>query len=166
MVSLKSAGELNFLADSEESFLSNFYPTRMMYCDHIYKTAEQLYQSAKCVKFKDRQKIRDAETAKKAKILGNFVTPRDRWEQIKVYTMENILDSKFSLNPELRDMLCNTNGLKLISLNYWHDTFWGCCVCSKHKRKGQNKFGLLLMKIRCKLIKQEDDSNMNFGYIY
>lgn len=145
MVSIKP-GELCFL--DGHSFLSNFYILDVKHKGHVYKSAEHLYQIAKCVKENDREKIRKASTPRTAKILGRFVEVRPDWEEKKVDIMEKILRIKFKKKSRLNRMLCETNDVQLTHLNYWHDTFWGTCACTQHKRTGKNMLGVLLMKIR------------------
>lgn len=150
MVSLK-AGELSFLAD-QQSFLSNFYTTNIKHKQCVYKSAEHLFQAANCAKSSDREKIRNAATAKKAKIFGRFVELRPEWEKKKVDVMESILRIKFLKKSKLKRLLRETGDVNLTQLNYWHDTFWGTCVCSQHKRTGENMLGvILIMKIRAEI---------------
>lgn len=78
MVSLRP-GELCFL--DEQSFLSNFYLLDVKHKEYAYRTAEHLFQVAKCVKecYIEKgatAKIRNAATAKMTKILGRFVEVR------------------------------------------------------------------------------------------
>lgn len=113
-----------------------------------YKTAEHLFQMAKCVKKIDKEKIRNAATPKTAKILGRFVEMRPDWEEKKVDIMEKVLRIKFKKNSRLNRLLRETGDVQLIHLNYWHDTYWGVCACTQHKRTGQNMLGVLLMKLR------------------
>lgn len=145
MVSMKP-GEICFYG--EQSFLSNFYRLDVKHRGRAYKTAEHLYQLAKCVKQSDKEKIRNAPTPRAAKILGRFVEIRPDWEDKKMDIMENILRIKFQKRSRLNRMLCETGDVKLTHLNFWHDTFWGVCACAQHKRTGQNILGVLLMKIR------------------
>lgn len=145
MVSIKS-GELCFYG--ETSFLSNFYLMDVKHKGRVYKTAEHLFQMAKCVKKSDKEKIRSATTPKTAKIIGRFVELRPDWEEKKVAIMEKILRIKFQKKSRLNRLLRETGDVHLTHLNYWHDTFWGACACSEHKRTGQNMLGVLLMKIR------------------
>lgn len=146
MVSLKPPGELCFFGD--QSFLSNFYATKIKHKGCIYMSAEHLFQAEKCVKASDREKIRNAETAKKAKILGRFVELRPEWDEKKCDIMEAILRLKFRKKSKLKRLLRETGDVKLTHLNYWHDTFWGSCACTQHKRTGKNMLGEILMKIR------------------
>lgn len=134
----------------EYFFLSNFYLTDIRYKNHIYASAEHLYQTAKCLKRTDREKIRNAITPKSAKILGRFVTMRPHWDVNKLRIMESVLRAKFR-RAKLRKLLQETGKTELIEQNYWHDTYWGVCCCSKHQRTGLNMLGKLLMKIRSEI---------------
>lgn len=135
-------------------FLSNFYKTEIYYRGHVYKSAEHMFQAAKCLKKSDREKIRNAKTAKTAKILGRFVKLRRNWDLDRVRVMEGILRMKFR-NAKLKRLLRETGDRMLIEGNYWHDTFWGVCGCTKHERTGQNLLGKILMKIRSEI---DDDA--------
>lgn len=131
----------------ESSFLSNFFLTDVKYKGVVYSSAEHAFQAEKCIEESDREKIRKAASAKSAKIIGRFVKMRPDWETEKTKVMESILRVKFR-KASLRRLLKQTGDAQLIEMNYWHDTFWGVCVCSKHKRSGQNQLGAILMKIR------------------
>ena len=62
--------------------------------------------------------------------------------------MEDYLTCKFAI-PELREKLLATKDAELIEGNWWHDNFWGNCLCSKCKDiQGKNMLGKLLMKER------------------
>lgn len=147
MVSLRR-GELCFL--NENSFLSNFYLSDIKYKDHVYRSAEHLFQTVKCANESDKEKIRNVLSPKSAKIIGRFVKIRDNWEVDKVEVMRRILREKFRKRSKLNRLLCETDDTPLIALNYWHDTFWGVCSCTQHKRTGRNMLGELLMQIRAK----------------
>ena len=42
--------------------------------------------------------------------------------------------------------------IMLIEGNYWHDNYWGNCLCPKCKEiEGQNQLGKILMKVRSTL---------------
>lgn len=131
----------------EYFFLSNFYMEDIKYRGRIYKSAEHMFQIAKCTKKSDREKIRNAETPRSAKIIGRFVQMRPHWDVDQVDIMETIIRCKFR-NPKLKQLLRETGDMELTEQNYWHDTFWGVCGCSKHERTGLNMLGKILMKIR------------------
>ena len=62
--------------------------------------------------------------------------------------MYEILVEKFTI-PELKEKLLATGDEYLEEGNYWHDNYWGNCHCEKCADiTGQNKLGILLMKIR------------------
>lgn len=131
----------------ENAFLSNFYPTDIVWSKYRFKSAEHLYQAMKCADKKDAGRIINTATAKKAKILGRYIKSRDYWDTIKTQVMLKALRLKFS-SRRLRTMLRETGEKQLINVNYWHDTFWGVCGCTKHQRSGLNMVGQILMKIR------------------
>lgn len=137
-------------ADKPCSFLSNFYFHPIKVKNRVYKSAEHFFQTTKCQTRADLQRIMDSETPKKAKIIGQYIRKHPEWEKNQTYLMELVLRCKFK-KPSLKKKLKKTGNSKLVSLNYWHDTFWGHCVCSKHNKCGENKFGKLLMKIRSEL---------------
>lgn len=72
---------------------------------------------------------------------------RPHWDVDRVDIMETIIRCKFR-NPKLKQLLRETGDMELTEQNYWHDTFWGVCGCSKHERTGLNMLGKILMKIR------------------
>ena len=57
--------------------------------------------------------------------------------------MYDVLISKFTLTPELKEKLLQTGSKYLEETNYWNDTYWGVC-----DGKGKKTLGELLMKIR------------------
>lgn len=75
---------------------------------------------------------------------------RPDWEDEKTKVMEKIIRLKFR-KAYLKRMLLLTGDTKLVHLTYWHDTFWGVCACTAHKRTGQNRLGEILMKIRAEM---------------
>jgi ribA/ribD-fused uncharacterized protein len=129
----------------EYDFLSNFYPS-VIYPDHIqYPTVEHAYQAQKTLDPIARELIRNCETPGQAKRLGNKVLLREDWEQIKVYTMHQLLEMKFSI-PELGKKLLETGNAELIEGNNWGDTFWGMS-----NGKGSNALGGCLEIVRGEL---------------
>lgn len=128
-------------------FLSNFYhlDVPIFGCP----TVEHYYQSKKALYIKDRILIMKALTPADAKKLGRKVKIRKDWELIKNRVMRRALIHKFLYNQDLRQRLLNTKDARLIEGNYWHDNYWGDCVCQKcHGIKGKNMLGYLLMEVR------------------
>lgn len=136
------------------SFLSNFYPMKILYKTNAYASAEHLFQTAKCLHKKDRDLIRAAATPKLARIRGFFVKAvRSDWDSLKIGVMKAVLHQKFK-RSKLRKLLCETGSAPIIQLNNIHDTFWGVCACTRHKRDGENILGELLMEVREEINKE------------
>lgn len=119
----------------------------IVYEGEKYPSAEHAFQAAKCVNSVDKEKIRKTKSAAVAKRIGRRVQLRTDWEQQKLIIMENILEVKFE-HKNMRELLNKTKGRGLEEQNKWHDTYWGVCICNKHKPTGKNMLGTLLMKIR------------------
>lgn len=147
-------------------FLSNFSRSRILYERRIYPTAEHLYQALKTLDKVQQNKILSAGYPAEAKRLGNTVTLRSNWEEIKVNVMLMILLLKFTQNIELAKLLCDTGDEELCEGNYWHDNFWGKCTCTSCLNGtlivGQNMLGLCLMEVR-QLIEAFSDNNYEVG---
>lgn len=129
------------------SFLSNFYPIDLRIGDRVWKSVEHYYQAMKCVPFEYQEYIRSLETPAEAKRDGKLACLREDWEYIKETVMWRALKVKFS-NIFLRRRLLETEGRMLIEGNFWHDTYWGRCGCKRCKGEGENRLGILLMKLR------------------
>lgn len=125
----------------EFRFLSNFYPCRIVYEGLDYHSVEHAYQAAKTEK-QFRLPIRAAATPGKAKAMGRRVKLRDGWDDVKEDIMGMLLVQKFENDP-LRTKLIETYPTQLIEGNNWGDTYWGVCG-----RKGKNRLGVLLMRVR------------------
>lgn len=132
-------------------FLSNFYPSPLLYSLERYPTAEHAYQGAKCEHDKDRERIKDCETPGQARKLGRKVKLIANWEKVKIQVMRDVLKCKFLQNPELAIKLIKTGERKLIGGNWWKDTFWGVSNFGYNKGQGENHLGKLLMELRSDL---------------
>lgn len=126
----------------EFSFLSNFYPCRIHMDGLAYPSVEHAYQAAKTDDPIEREAIRLALTAGRAKRLGSRVTLRKDWLVSRVNVMRMLLIQKFR-EPGLRDALDATRPCRLIEKNSWGDVFWGVC-----EGEGENRLGSILMEIR------------------
>lgn len=135
--------------DGEYSFLSNFHPWGFTYKGGIYcPTAEHAYQAFKAKYPYDMLWVMDSATPGIAKRRGRKVELKPNWDSLRVQTMAEILLFKFSTR-ERAHMLKATTGRTLIEGNYWHDQFWGNCMCTEHADDpGKNYLGRLLMRIR------------------
>ena len=136
----------------EEFFLSNFYIHTIIYKGKEYKTVEHAYQASKAMNESEHEWIRNMDTPGKAKKNGLKVHLRKDWEEIKLDLMIELVRIKFS-DPELAKKLINTKNYLLVEGNYWHDNFWGDCMCVKWREiEGQNHLGQILMKVRQEII--------------
>lgn len=137
--------------DGEFSFLSNFYPCPV----NVYKSAEAAYQAQKCANLDDRKQFIPLD-AGPAKRLGRRVQVRLGWDDMCVDVMRDVVHTKFSSNPALAEKLIATGDAELIEGNYWHDNFFGDCVCPVcAKTPGENWLGRILMDEREALKKEK-----------
>jgi len=124
-------------------FLSNFYLAPVEFEREIYPSSEHAFQAAKTVDAEDRRIIREEKSPGKAKRLGQQITLRDGWEEMKVWVMEEIVKNKFENNADLRILLLRTGNAKLVEENTWGDKIWGV-----YDGEGENWLGKILMKVR------------------
>ena len=73
------------------SFLSNFQPVSIVYKGFRYNTVEHAYQAAKAITEEDWESVAKAEKTGKAKELGNVITCRSDWEEVKLIIMKELL---------------------------------------------------------------------------
>ena len=138
--------------ENEHEFLSNFYPSPLHYRFRQWPTVEHAYQAAKTPDHEQQEAILNASTPGQAKRLGQQVTLRQEWEDMKVGVMYHIVSLKFGQNYELRDRLLATGDVELIEGNGWGDNFWGQIEESgwngQIKWQGENWLGRILMLVR------------------
>ncbi len=98
-------------------------------------------------------KILWAETPGKAKRLGRTAKLPANWNRDRLSIMKRALERKFSHSP-LKEWLLALGEIPLIEGNYWHDQYWGNCLCVRPKCQsapGNNNLGKLLMEVRSEL---------------
>jgi N-glycosidase YbiA len=127
----------------EYSYLSNFYPSLVMFDGQVYPTVEHAYVAAKTLDLEVRKKIQKITNPSQVKKFGKTIALRDDWEDVKISIMEQLCWQKFSSNSSLAEKLLSTDYAELIEGNTWGDVFWGVC-----NGKGHNHLGKILMKIR------------------
>ena len=130
--------------------LSNFYAAGFQKNGKRWPTAEHYFQA---MKFKGVdedyvEKIRRAKTPWLAKRMGKTrkVSIRWNWRVIKEKVMYEALKLKFA-NPAMREALLRTKKQTLIEDT--HDRYWGI----GKNEDGQNRLGILLMRLRRELMK-------------
>lgn len=137
--------------EGEFAFLSNFFPSPIILEDvdgnFECPTVEHYYQASKTSNVAEKLEIIAAPTPGVAKRLGRACTVRKDWEEVKDEVMRQALAKKFE-DVELRTKLMATKDEYLKEGNWWHDNYWGSCLCDKCQGHGQNKLGQILMEIR------------------
>ena len=128
--------------DGKFAWLSNFFPCQVSHQGLLFQSSEAAFQASKSLDMIERRKF-TAVHAGKSKRMGRKLQIRSDWEEVKIQMMREILQCKFSQNPELKSKLLATGNAQLIEGNSWNDTFWGVC-----KGVGKNHLGKLLMEIR------------------
>jgi len=132
----------------EYKFLSNFYPTTILYEGIRYPSSEHAYQAAKTSNIDLRLEISQMPNPQAAKKKGWQLRLRSDWKDIKIATMKSILKIKFS-RKYLKNKLLATGDELLLEGNWWHDNYWGSCTCTFcEDTTGLNHLGKLLMEIR------------------
>lgn len=130
--------------DGEYRFLSNFWMASVEYEGIVYPSSEHAYQAAKTLNKDIRSAFAQITSPGAIKKMGQTITLRPDWEDVKINVMRDIVTAKFEQNPELMEKLMATKGRELIEGNTWGDTFWGECPIGK----GRNELGKILMSIR------------------
>ena len=128
----------------EYEFLSNFYPTKIVFDGITYFNSEAAYQAQKCLHAEDRMRFARL-SSDEAKRLGQKVERRPDWDEVKCGIMEKIVYEKFSQNPALAQALLDTGNKTLKEGNYWKDLYWGVDLKTG---EGENHLGKILMQLR------------------
>ena len=129
-------------------FLSNFYPAPIDIWGSRWPTAEHAYQAAKFTDVKKQEAIRAHPALGLKKLARQWPIERAGWDYMKVDIMRAILEAKFAQYPYLLARLDKVPDEQLVEENYWHDNFWGICMCKKCPGKGKNWLGRLLYEIK------------------
>lgn len=121
-------------------FLSNFYEAFIVYNGCSFTNNEAAFQSQKCPSQMKSFENLDPSSAKRK---GRHVALRPDWENVKIGIMRDIVERKFTQNPQLRVKLLSTENAHLEEGNNWGDKIWGTV-----DGVGQNHLGKILMKVR------------------
>ena len=127
----------------EYAFLSNTYPCMILWEHKVYHSVEHAYQAAKTLDPDQREAIRQAPTAFRARRLGRQVVLRPDWEHVKRSIMFLLVLHKFR-DPELGARLLAVGDEVLVYGNDRGDTYWGQCPMGV----GHNHLGHILMTVR------------------
>ena len=145
-----SVSKLVFLKLKDEGgYLSNFWPSEVVYKDARYPTSEHAYQAQKYEDPVMRELIRKQPTPQMAAQLGRRGRDlREDWNNIRLEIMEEVLWHKFTQNENLGKLLVSTGELVLIE-GMDRDSYWGWGSGPEHL--GQNNLGKCLMATRERL---------------
>lgn len=147
--------------DGEYRFLSNFYPCKIEHDGIIYNSVEAYYVAMKSdssqvidrINYTPtdfRKMITNIKSPGHVKKIGQKIRIRPNWDSKKLEYMKWAVNEKFKDNT-LKNMLLSTGTMDIVEGNWWHDNFYGQCICEKCANKGKNKLGKLLMEIRNEL---------------
>lgn len=140
---------LEFKEDTR--WCSNFVGPEVKYGTLWYPRVENAYQAAKTLDMKIRTDLANPNmSAADAKKIGNdpLILRADWTVERRLITMEILVRQKF-LNVYYLEKLLATEKAYIEEGNYWHDNFWGNCLCTKCRHiTGKNELGSLLMTIR------------------
>ena len=126
-------------------FLSNFAASPMQVAGILYPTSEHAYQAMKTGIESERRTVAACLTPGQAKRAGKGVTMRRGFQEKRELVMLALVRCKFR-NPTLAALLLATGDAQLVEGNTWGDQFWGRC-----QGQGENRLGLILMRVRDEL---------------
>jgi ribA/ribD-fused uncharacterized protein len=128
-------------------FLSNFYRAHVEYEGLTFWSVEAAFQAAKTLDPKERERFTGLSPAE-AKREGRRVRLRPDWEKVKIEVMKDLIRQKFK-DEKLRKLLIETGSRPIVEENYWHDNFWGSCICPRCQGvPGKNVLGRILEEVR------------------
>ena len=124
-------------------YLNNFRKAPMFIYGHWYKNVESAYQSRKTFNVEEQEKIRLATHPSTARELGQVLTLRSDWDEVKYQVMTECVLAKFVQHRDLRERLLSTGDEHLIE-DSQSDFYWGC----GSDGTGKNCLGRILMSVR------------------
>ena len=133
----------------ELGFLSNMYTTPLFTNNTWFYSAEAAYQYFKTTDKSVRymlSKLNGSQAKRFFKDNSAYIRPD--WFDIRDKVMLAVLFKKFTQNPNLQQLLIDVDPKKLIEVNYWHDTYWGVCVCKRCNGNGKNVLGQQLAAVQ------------------
>ena len=115
----------------------------------IFKTVEHYFHAQKFPEKEFFEMVLNATTPEEAFRIAKIYKPirRKDWHSIKENVMYEGIKAKFSQHNDLKKLLLLTGQKEIIEMSDT-DYFWGL----GKEGTGQNKLGIILMKIRSELI--------------
>jgi N-glycosidase YbiA len=124
-------------------FMGNYSRYRFYVYDRWWSCVEAPYQAMKTFDRAEQDAIQQAKTSNEARLLGQKVSFRSDWDQVKDSVMKECLMAKFLQHKDIRDQLMATGQEELIE-DSPVDYYWGC----GKDGSGKNMLGKLLMEVR------------------
>jgi ribA/ribD-fused uncharacterized protein len=128
--------------------LSNLHPRALHFEGQLYATPEHAYQVLKAVPDL-RAWLMAAPTPELVAVAGDALTEEHTvadWARIQLPLMRRIVRAKFDQDADLRELLINTAGARLVE---WSPDdsdvarYWG-----EYEGEGENQLGNMLMALR------------------
>lgn len=127
-------------------FMGNFFKARFFIYGRWWSFVEAPYQAQKTFVQSEQDEIWAAVKANDSRLLGQKVTMRPDWDQVKRQVMKACCTAKFLQHADLRKQLMATGDEELVE-DSSVDWYWGC----GKDGTGKNMLGKTLMKIRDEL---------------
>ncbi len=124
-------------------YMGNFYRRRFFIYGRWWDCVEAPYQAMKTSIKEEQDLIHNAKTSTEARLLGQKITMRKDWDEVRIPFMKECLMAKFLQHKDLRDQLMSTANEELVE-DSPVDFFWGC----GKDDSGVNMLGKLLMEVR------------------
>lgn len=142
------------------AYLSNMFHCSFRYEETVFSSSEQCFQYYKALQHKDLVRAKEIILTNdpfKCKKIGGAINPNKEWSDSRESTLLGIIKCKFEQNDLLLSKLIGT-GNKLFEAtvgNYWGtNTGLRSRATREHTGSGQNRFGLMLEKLRGEFVPQ------------
>ena len=138
-----------------ECILSNHYKVKFTYNGRDHTSSEQAYFAECAIAAKDPvslKQIMETNSPRRAKEIGEKITPGPTWKYIKYDRMYDINLARFSQNDFLKERLLSTRGFTLIeastNMEWASGSSLHSVAMSKGTWRGDNRHGFQLVDIR------------------
>lgn len=124
-------------------YMNNFCKASMFIYGRWWRNVEAAYQAQKTTVADEYDSIWICPTPRMARDMGQKVTMRPDWNDVKITVMYECVLAKFTQNHELREQLLSTGDEDIVE-DSPVDSFWGCGVDGA----GKNHLGKILVQVR------------------
>lgn len=149
---------INFYGRSMPYFeFSNFYRAPIDVDGSIWKTSEHYFQAMKFDGHPEHVRaVKEANTPMVAARTGRDTNRprRSEWDEVRDDVMYKALYAKFTQHDNLKELLLNTGDATIVEHTV-NDSYWG----DGGDGSGKNMLGVLLMKLREALRKEDAENN-------